>query len=266
MVELCAPDKEYKDGSCYSLDELVKMVNSYNKRFTNNQIPMIYNKKYLVKELNSKLKDVCNDQICWLEQDFVKNLNDDNINETFRPKGPSNSLKWLNTTNIDKVIKQYYKLYPEFIFYGAVPIDFDDLPFYGIKNIDFDKLQSEGKYKLGFVFNTDEHYKSGSHWIALFCNLKEGNIYFFDSNGIKPEYRIKKLVKRIYKYFKSKNNNNIQKRYNNIRHQFKNTECGVYSINFILRLLKGETFGHIIKNITYDDDMSKCRLKYFNQE
>ena len=30
--------------------------------------------------------------------------------------------------------------------------------------------------------------------------------------------------------------------YNRNRHQFKNSECGVYSINFILRLLEGESF------------------------
>lgn len=266
MVELCAPDREYNDGSCFTLEELITLANSYNAYNKTNQIPMIMIKKNLVIELNERLKNKCNDQLCWLEQDFVKKIKNNNLNDIFRPKGPQNSLKWLNTTNIDKVIKQYYKLYPEFKFYGAVPIDFDDLPYYGIRDINFNKLIKEGKYKIGFVFNTDEHYKSGTHWIALFCNLKENKIYFFDSNGTKPEYRIKKLVKRLYNYFKSKNINNIQKRYNNIRHQFKNTECGVYSINFILRLLKGETFGHIIKNITYDDDMSKCRLKYFNQE
>jgi hypothetical protein len=51
--------------------------------------------------------------------------------------------------------------------------------------------------------------------------------------------------------------------YNNIRHQFKHSECGVYSINFILRLLKGETFDHICKNITSDDEINECRPVYF---
>ena len=39
-------------------------------------------------------------------------------------------------------------------------------------------------------------------------------------------------------------------KFNQTRHQFKNSECGVYSINFILRLLKGETFEFICDNIT----------------
>ena len=34
-------------------------------------------------------------------------------------------------------------------------------------------------------------------------------------------------------------------RYNQTRHQYKNSECGVYSVNFILRLLKGDSFDKI---------------------
>ena len=51
--------------------------------------------------------------------------------------------------------------------------------------------------------------------------------------------------------------------YNKIRHQFKNSECGVYSVNFILRLLKGELFDNICSNITTDDQVNECRKVYF---
>ena len=52
-------------------------------------------------------------------------------------------------------------------------------------------------------------------------------------------------------------------KYNTFKHQFKNSECGVYSINFILRLLKGEKFKKITEEITLDDDINKCREVYF---
>ena len=52
-------------------------------------------------------------------------------------------------------------------------------------------------------------------------------------------------------------------RYNKIQHQFKNTECGVYSINFIIRLVGGETFDEITNNILKDDFMNNCRNTYF---
>ena len=52
-------------------------------------------------------------------------------------------------------------------------------------------------------------------------------------------------------------------RYNKIQHQFKNSECGVYSMNFIIRLLNNESFDHIVNNITKDDKMNDCRNAYF---
>ena len=42
----------------------------------------------------------------------------------------------------------------------------------------------EGKNKIGIVFNMDPHYKSGSHWISLFINVKKKVIFFFDSVGL----------------------------------------------------------------------------------
>lgn len=268
--EVCAPSIKYNEGSCFTLESLIKITNAYNEhienRDSNKKIPMIYEKKYLVRELTDRLKNVCDNQLCWLEQSFIKEINDDIIhNNTFRPKGPANSLKWLNTDDINKVVRQYYDIYNNFRFFGAVPIDFDDLPMLGIRDLNFDKLYGKNINELGFVFNLDEHWKSGSHWVALYCNLKKGQIYFFDSYGIKPEKRIRKLMSRVADYCKHKHKKKPDMRYNKIRHQFKNSECGVYSTNFILRLLKGETFDEITKNIVKDDDISKCRKKYFNK-
>ena len=62
------------------------------------------------------------------------------------------------------------------------------------------------------------------------------------------------------KYFKINNNDII---YNQVRHQFSNSECGVYSMNFIIRLLHGETFDDITENITKDTEMNACRKSYF---
>ena len=67
--------------------------------------------------------------------------------------------------------------------------------------------------------------------------------------------------------FKNKSlykNIDIDARFNKIQHQFKNSECGVYSINFIIRLLNGkENFDDITNNITNDDVMNSCRKHYF---
>ena len=52
-------------------------------------------------------------------------------------------------------------------------------------------------------------------------------------------------------------------RVNNRRHQFKNSECGIYSINFIVKLLEGMSYDDYINNITKDDKMEVNRDLYY---
>jgi hypothetical protein len=294
----CAPHAKYDHKSCFSLESLIKMSLAYNdkikkKKMEGKLIDIKQDKKHLVLELTNRLKDICDDQICWLKQDFVKHLNDIDINDkTFRPIGPQGQFTWLNTTNINEVMKQYEHTYPEFKFYGALPIDFDSINEYGIRKLDFNNLIKNNINKLGFVFNFDEHWQSGSHWVAMFVNLLDTQIYYFDSYGKRPKKRIRNLVNRIAKWCYNKhilykdnyelsmteesfmhptNKNYIEKKlhkikFNQNRHQYKNSECGVYSVNFILRLLKGENFEYICDNITKDDDINKCRDVYFRFE
>ena len=61
-------------------------------------------------------------------------------------------------------------------------------------------------------------------------------------------------------------NKDIKININSNRHQYKESECGVYSINFIERLLENESFENISNNITSDDEMFSNREKYFLDE
>ena len=280
MDEKCAPSKTYKDGSCFTLKSLKKIAESYNIKNPMNKIQITENKEELVKELESRMKNTCSDQTCWLRTDFVKAMNDEEIeNDTFRPEGPSNKKEWLSTTDINKVVSQYQEKFKDFLFLGAVPADFLELEVLGIKDLDFHELNKEGKNKIGMVINLDESWKSGSHWVALYANLDKNQIYYFDSFGKKPYKRTKKFINKIFTYmYKNKFNkspriNDIIKtsakikdfdvKYNSKQHQFNNTECGVYSMNFIIRLVRGETFDEITNNITKDAEMNKCRDSYF---
>ena len=73
---------------------------------------------------------------------------------------------------------------------------------------------------------------------------------------------INKLLKDL-KQNESKNIEGFDIRYNSKQHQFNNSECGVYSINFIVRLVSGESFDEITNNITKDPKMNECRKSYF---
>ena len=127
----------------------------------------------------------------------------------------------------------------------------------------------KGKNKIGIIFNTDPHNKSGSHWISLFINIKRKIICFFDSVGTKESKEIMKLVNRIIDQghklnpkinFKFENNNGVE-------HQYKNTECGIYSLFFIIHMLQDKTSESFYKtHIINDGQIQNYRKIYFNEK
>ena len=273
----CAPTKKFEHGSCIPLNILVEMAHAYNKDNPNNKIELSATyetvqpdkyKRYLIYQFKKKLTK-CTNQQCWTTQSFMKHLSDktkdDVKNETFRPKGPNGKFTWLNTNNIDQVMEQYEKKYHEYDFLGAVPIDFDDLPDYGIKDFNFKKSVENGKTKLGIIFNTDPHYKSGQHWIAMFTDLNEGTCYFFDSYGLPPEKEVRKLMNRIANFLVSIGKKPIMD-HNRLQHQKGDNACGVYSLNFILRMLRGDGFETFNKERISDQEVNECREYYFTKE
>jgi len=296
-IDKCAPSKKYTDGSCFTVDSLKLIASKYNEK-SKNKIDITDDKQELVKDLTNAFSKTCDTQSCWLRLDVVKNIDDKDIHEnTFRPDGPEKKYEWLSTTNINDVLNQYEDLHKDFLFLGAVPNDFEELPMLGLSNINFDNYVKEGKTKLGMVINLDTHDQTGSHWVALYTDLSNNQLYYFDSVGKKPGKRIKRFNNKIIKYLynKEKNKNieigqiagminnlddkkkkskyvkllskklqNLDIRYNSIQHQQQNSECGVYSINFILRIVKGEPFDSIVNNVTPDEKVNQCRKVYFN--
>lgn len=272
----CAPGITNNNGSCLTFEELYSMAIAYNSTSKTKKIIIDENDTNEQKKINIEkqfteiFKNKCSNQQCWTKQSFMNQLDDSKlknkiINHTFRPNGPQGKFEWLNTINIDKVMKQYENKYKNFKFLGAVPIDFDDLPTLGLCDIDCKKLEKQNKNIIGVVFNLDEHYKSGSHWVAMYANLNTGQLYYFDSYGTKPDVRIINFMKKIGKYCrKIKGIKHLDVNYNNIRYQYGNSECGVYSINFILRMLKNNNFEEIINNPISDDKINVCRKVYFN--
>jgi len=286
----CAPTKTFENGSCITLDGLKEISKVYNN---NNQkkINITNNKYELVKQIENNTMDECNGQHKCIIKKYGRKVQNEKLREdltknTLRPDGSgAGKGKWLSTTHIDDVLEQYMHKYKHFMSLGAVPADFLDLKDLNIHNLDFNELIKEGKTHIGFVINLDEHWKSGSHWVGWFGDLDKGKIYYFDSYGEPPSKRTKKfnnkVIKFLYekKYNKKLNINKVLKKdskytnkinsefeikYNTVRHQYGNSDCGVYSINFILRMLKGETFDDITQNITKDEDVSKCRGVYFD--
>ena len=272
----CAPGKPFESGSCIVLQVLVEMVNAYNK-VNKNKIktscrreilkPKKY-KKYLLHEINNRFKNVCDGQLCWTQQDFIKHMDEFMKAElekyTFRPLGPDGRFEWLNTINIDEVMNQYEMNIKDFSFLGAVPMDFQKINLKGVADLNIENEYKDGIKKFGIIFNLDESWQSGSHWTAAYADVEKGKVYYFDSYGTPPEERVVKLLNKFCVYYESKNRGNRCKlRYNKIRHQYENSECGVYSINFILELLNGTDFNELCNTKLKDREVNKLRKKIF---
>lgn len=274
----CAPHLEFENGSCIPLELLIKMAESYNKYHENNKhhnndkfIKLDYKfknpddyKKYLLNEFKNKFEG---DQKDWIKSKYLELMNDESKdhleNKVFRPDGPQGRFDWLSTIDINQALYQYEEKYPDFKFLGAVPLDFAELNYLPFKTLKFEDLEKEGIKRIGVIFNTDKSYQKGQHWISLFCDFEKSQIYFSDSMGIGPPKEVFVFMKSLESYIKSKKKSNVDFRYNTTQHQKGNTECGVYSMNFILRLLKGKSFDHITNKRLTDNKVNQCRFTYF---
>ena len=79
---------------------------------------------------------------------------------------------------------------------------------------------------------------------------------------MRPEKRIRALMRRMERYIRE-TGKKPDINYNKIRHQYKNSECGVYSLHFIIKMLEGRTFKNVTEDIIDDDRINECRKAYF---
>jgi hypothetical protein len=296
------PINEVLDRLKISKVEILSDKNNNNKN--NNKYREKYDKyekkikKFLVKEFNKKLGDKCKTQKCWTEQKFMNNIKEERRNyiktHTMRPSGPSTGREWLNTINIDQVLEQYENVYTDFEYLGTMPRDFQNHNFLRQDENFYKELFKSGKTKVAMVYNTDKLGGSGEHWNAMFADFTKGRVLFFDSYGVEPGKETKEHMELIKKVMRETcaelskiksdyNHNDLMKQLNDNsggelkcnlvklmrndkRAQFKGSECGVYSINFILRMLRGDKFEDICQDKIPDDKINKCRKVYFRKE
>ena len=100
----------------------------------------------------------------------------------------------------------------------------------------------------------------------MFINTKKREIYYLDSYGEKIPRQIKKFANKVKKQsLKIGNKKEYKLIENKRRHQFSESECGMYSLYFIIQMLKGYPFSKFLKKRIRDKYMIKLRKIYFNQ-
>lgn len=276
----CSPALHRADGeTCLPQSALERLRRTWNKTHPRNKIAKtrkaIRNgKNELWYNIRNAMKSTLN---CNTEYCFVKKVagSTPEIKRSmlayFRPEKPSvwdkKPRHWLDSQNIQEVLLQYEQADPTFEFIGPVPIDFDKKEgSFGqcvvneLCRLDLAETMKRGKHKLGIVFNLDPHDEPGSHWMCGFIDIPAKSAYYFDSYGYKPPKEVVVLFKR----FKEQGCTNIY--YNDIRHQRKGSECGMYCIFVIVSLLQGRSFYDICKNVIDDDTMNSFRDVLYAEE
>jgi hypothetical protein len=189
-----------------------------------------------------------------------------------RPKAPDSWITkpedWLSSVDIEQVERGFEKLFPKYKFLGCIPIDFDLKSQSGqclvnvLCSLKIKDLQHK-YHQIGIVFNTDKHDGPGKHWFALFADidktLEHPRVTYFDSYGTKPEKEVNVLMTRWKEEIDQLGLGKTELTYNTTRHQYKDSECGVYSIYFHYCCLLGIPLDERIP----DDVINKFRKLLF---
>lgn len=267
------------NDTCITPEVAYHIKKEYNKHNLENRI--VSNVPYqILDDLRERLP-TCSSEDCFLNQIIDTGLREQIGKAIFSPKKPeswkNNKNEWLSDADIFEVIHQYEETYPEFQFMDSNYIDFDS-KLYGdtcvaeeLCKFDLDKYP--GKTKFAFVFNLSKHTMLGSHWVSLYVDLENKLLFFMDSAGDPIPDEVMALVNRI------KSQTKVRLKFDQsypMEHQYGSSECGMYSLYFIITMLTGKTSSGTIldcnrNKIRYfkkrrvpDKHVEQLRYKYFN--
>ena len=211
------------------------------------------------------------------------------LEEHFLPVGPRNNTNLLSNHNIEAVLNQFTKEFPDF-----VHIPFQMLDFLETKTelvyLDLLFYLKQGYRRFGCVFNTDVSTGKGKHWFCLFLDFSKLSkqdvenclhrsiptllrctprctIEYFNSSGnpARPqvEYWCINKEKELRRQLKGINSWIIKA--TDLRHQWSHTECGVYSLFYIWQRLQGRSYIEFAENWITDEQMIQARKSFFRE-
>jgi Ulp1 protease family, C-terminal catalytic domain len=257
-------------GSCFTAAALYQLKEYYNKHHPDSPIlsktPSQLWHDFRLRFFSCKRED------CWLKEIDNIELRENLEKFLFAPPQPAEWKKkpneWLSNFDIFEVLHQYELTYPNFKVFGPTPLDFDSRPkedtgkcvWEELCKFQLNKYLERGITKLGVVFNLDKHDQGGSHWVSLFVDLDEQFLFYLDSAGNQIPKEIRNLVKRIQSQGLSLSTPLKLKFYENypLEHQLGNTECGMYSLYFIITMLTGETEDKVLRS-------AKDKIQFFKR-
>lgn len=286
----CSPlgQENYKKyGTCFSPKEVTTLAKTWNVFHPKYAIPVsaFSSVKKLVSELQMRFDPICGKdrQDCWVETDIVRKGNlyqlmSPKLRPMMKQSWLKNKHEWLDNHDIKRCIQQYEEKYTSFEFLGAIPRDAmceSVCSIYKTCSVNVTDMLRRKKTELGVVFNLDRHTESGSHWVALYANFRPRSpkfgIYYYDSVGDKPPKEITEFMQSIKQQvgqvYKREFTEHFNGHINIVRHQYKNSECGMFSMVFLILCLEKKNMDfYQVRDLIpkrSDDDMNKLRFALY---
>jgi len=245
------------------------------------------------------------DETCWLDQPGIKDAVELNeYFKPLAPLGQYQWLSTDDIFNVMKQYETKYPTFKFIGPLPMDFLSLKDPDSKFLQKLNLNSVSSQFD-NIGIILNMDASTDGGSHWIAMHIDLKRREIQFFDSYGDKHLYDNKyylpyydsegkyhrdnkiALPPNVQKFvFQSmltispelKNTMNQQSgsnkimvkmpynlKVNTIQHQYANSECGVYSMLFVIKSLNG-SFENITKDIIADEMANKYRDTFFRRK
>ena len=279
--KFCAPGQE-SSYTCFDKQHLIELAHEWNRshKTTYKNIRTKHQTKRQIWEaLRKRMRKECSNEFCWVRHPLLRSKGGRIEKESFRPKRPATWKKkpneWLSNVDILRVLEQYESIYQNFLFIGPVPIDFEtafsskprDCVAPELCQMNLHEWWKDGVRQIGVVFNLDPHDMDGSHWVALFVDLQGGLVQYYDSYGMRAPDEVRVLMDNFVRQGRDlsrRTGPEFRILVNSKRHQFKNSECGVYCIHFITHMLEGGTFDEYVSNGINDRQMQSFRNVFYN--
>lgn len=225
------------------------------------------------------------EEVLWLSDPVARRL----IQGVFLPERPKSwelhPRTWLTDEDIEFVLTQYEQHIGDdvgFRYIGCHPSDFNvtadassdpgmcvSPALCGLRVAD---MVRGGIHSVGVTFNTDVSTGPGQHWTACFVGIDPTNperygCFYYDSVGRKPFHSALEFMTRMRDEMVAEKLPAPAMRFNPVRKQFLNTECGMYSIAFIVVMLTTDLpFQDVCTEVmSTDDAMHRLRKVFFRQ-
>lgn len=254
--------------TCYTKESMLIIRNEYNKSHSDKI--KTSNPKRIYDALRKRLTH-CEKEDCWIEEIKDPRIRNQLDRILFAPDSPAewkrNNIAWLSNYDIRDVLRQYEIAYPEFALLGPTPINYDTVLDDGkcvwqdLCRLSLKDLLARKKTKLGTVFNLDKHDQPGSHWVSLFVDNDEHKIIYYDSAVNDCPKEVDRLIDEICKQGSELDvpiHYDVIK--NTYKHQTTNTECGMFSIFFIVTMITGKMHKQVGSVIEGGGDIKHKKL------